>query len=80
MYIFDLQSAEQSELQSANCTADSYETCTFQYVIPMDDLSKYDRHGCESPFGYGALRLTTHYLLHVWLTGMVGDVHTNKGR
>ena len=32
-----------------------HQTCTFQCSIPTGDLSKYDRHGCESPSGYGAL-------------------------
>ena len=30
------------------------QTCTFQYIIPTGDLSKYDRRGQESPSGYGA--------------------------
>ena len=29
------------------------QTCTFKYLIPMGDLSKYDRHGHASPNGYG---------------------------
>ena len=31
------------------------QTCTLLYIIPMGDLSKYDRRGHSSPSGYGAL-------------------------
>ena len=29
------------------------ETCTFQCLIRMGDLEKYNRHGRASPSGYG---------------------------
>ena len=29
------------------------QTCTFQCLIPMGNLSKYDRRGHASPSGYG---------------------------
>ena len=31
------------------------QTCTFQCLIPMGDLSRYDPHGHTSPSGYGPL-------------------------
>ena len=50
-----MQSALQSALQSADYSTDSYQTCTpsvsYQWVIDR----KYDRRGCGSPSGYGAL-------------------------
>ena len=52
MYFFHLQSA----VQSACCSAYSDQICTFQCIIPTGDANKkYDRHGRESPSGYGAL-------------------------
>ena len=53
--MFDLQSAVQSVLQSADCTADSHihSNMLYRWVI----YQKYDRRGCESPSGYG-LKIT----------------------
>ena len=31
------------------------QTCTFQHLIPMGDLSKYDQRGHASPSGYWPL-------------------------
>ena len=35
IYMFDLQSAVKLAVQSADCSADSDQTCTFQCIIPM---------------------------------------------
>ena len=40
MYMFDLQLAAQSAVQSANCSADSDQTCTFQYIIYQRAIHK----------------------------------------
>ena len=34
--MFDLQSAVQLAIQAADCSADSYQTCSFQCIIPGD--------------------------------------------
>ena len=51
--MFDLQSAPQSSDCSAKYSADSDQTCTFQCLIPMGNVSKIPSGGHKSPSGYG---------------------------